>query len=457
MLKLLIAFLLFILSTTLIGQNLDKPFWGVHDWNGVRYGNIARNYLKYSLIGTKLGQVENSGFVDRSQFEYLTHYPPLLPLTISISYKLFGISEWSTRFPSLLATSASMVLIFLIGSHLWDIKRGLIASLLVLFTPAVLYFGKIPSHEPLVIFFILLAYFGYLKYQTNKEKKFQAVFLLGLILAQLTTWVGYFLIPALTISSAFKRDFKEIKKLIPYWILSLIFFCLHLIYVFILTGSIFGGKLFESLLQRIGIYTDVQPEHFNLVNYLWKVRLWFSTLFTNTLTLLIAIWLFSNRKGLKDTDWSILTLGFTALIYIILFSNAVFIHNYLIFYFLPFMALAGIAGLFYLTKIKFSYPFKLILLIIFLVTIFFERKSYLEALNKSDVDKFAVEVGQAINRQTSPEDTILISPLKFVYSAEKFLKFYSDRKLIFADIPQLDYDYMVTVDTDQNTFQITKK
>lgn len=455
--KLITAGLLFILSIVLIGQNLDKPFYGEHDWNGARYGNIARNYLRYGLINTKFGQVENSGVIDKNRFEYYTHYPPLLPVLISISYKLFGISEWSTRLIPLLANSATVVLIFLIGSHLWDFKTGLLASLLALATPMVLYFGKNPAHEPLVLFFILLSFWGYLKYRKNNQKLFQIIFLIGMILAELTAWAGYFLISAITITLFIKKDTTGIKKLIPYWILAAILFTAHFIHVATLTGSISGGNLFESLLQRSGISQQVQPVGFNLFGYLAKLRLWFATLYTITLSLLAFIWLVLRGSRIRNNDWPVFVLAVLGLIYITLFSNSVFIHNYLIFYFLPFLCLAGSATISYIMRFKILQSVSLVLPILFLTAIFFERKTYLDALNASKADKFAVEIAQALNRQTRATDIVLVSPLKFSYSAEKFLKFYSDRKLIFADNMNLDYDYIVKVDQDHGRYTISKK
>lgn len=466
--RIYIAVSLFLLTAFLLSHNLNKPFYGEHDWNGVRYGNIARNYLRYGLLNTKLGQIENSGYVESKQFSYLTHYPPLLPILISLNYKLFGISEWSTRFISLLATSGTILLIFLIGLHIWDIRKGLVASLLALATPLVLYFGKNPSHEALAVFFILLSFWGFLKYQKNGQRGFKLIFLFGLVMAQATTWVGYFLLPALTITLFLRKEFKQIKKLIPFWILSLIMFTVHFIHVAVLTGSVFGGNLLESLLQRSGILSEVQPSQFNLINYLGKTRLWFSTLFTNTLGFLVVIWLINKRFNIKDDNWPIFCLGLIGLIYAILFSNALFIHNYLVFYFLPFVSLAASAGIFhisqeiqkrsnYLTSFRWVRHFSLILIVIFLAATFYERKSYLDALIRSDADKLAVEIGRAINRQTLPNDIVLVSPLKFSYSAENFLKFYSDRKLIFADTAQLNYDYIVTVDSDLGVFRLEKR
>lgn len=124
---------------------------------------------------------------------------------------------------------------------------------------------------------------------------------------------------------------------------------------------------------------------------------------------------------------------------------------------MPFLALAGSATIFHFMNFKILNKFKWLLLVLFLILIFLERKNFVDVLNVSDTDKLAVEIGKAINKQTSARDTILVSPVKFSYSAEKFLKFYSDRKLIFADQGKLDYDYIVVVNQDQGRFQLSKK
>jgi hypothetical protein len=43
----LTVIILFLLSSFFLSTNLDKPFVGIHDHNGARFGNIAKNYIKY--------------------------------------------------------------------------------------------------------------------------------------------------------------------------------------------------------------------------------------------------------------------------------------------------------------------------------------------------------------------------------------------------------------------------
>lgn len=456
--KVVISIILFFLAIILIGQNLDKPFWGEHDWNGVRYGNIARNYLRFGLINLKFAQIENSGPIDRRQIEYFTHYPPLLPILISLSYKIFGVSERSTRLVPLLATSGSILLIFLIGTKLWDFKTGLLAGLLSLVVPINLYFGKTPVHESLLVFFILLSFLAYLYLKSSDKAQFRVWFILALIAAHLTTWAGYFLIPAIAILTIFTRDNSYTKRFIYIWLIPIIIFPAYMGFVYLHTGSLIGGDLLGVFLQRSSLLREIQPTDLNLVNYLSRIKTWLFTLYSTTLTLLVVVWfIFFLKRKFNRSDLQILALGLFGATYFIIFPNAAFIHNYLVFYIMPFFVLTGAKGIWLLAELKIIKKFSLLVPLAFLFVILLERKSYLGALNASEIDKLAVEVGKAINRQTNFHDKILISPANFSYSADKFLRFYSDRYLLYSDDDNLDYDFKVSIKQDSGKFEIIKK
>lgn len=454
--KTLIVCALFLLSILIVGQNLNKPFWGEHDWNGVRYGNIARNYLRYGTLDLNFAQIENSGPLNTKR-EYFTHYPPLLPLLIALSYKIFGISEWSTRIVPLFATSGSVALIFLMGSKLWNLKTGILASLLALSLPMNIYFGKTPVHEPLVVFFVLLSFLAYLYLLSSGKLIFKIWFIVALIAAHFTTWAGFFLLPAMMLVLIIKRDKFLVKRLIPYWLIPIVIFPLYLIFSYLQTGSLIGGDLLGAFLQRSSISRELQPTDFNFINYLGKIRLWFFSLYSGTLALIVFFWfIYHIIKKFGKADLQLLTLLLFGIPYFVFFPNAAFIHNYLVIYFMPFFVLAGSRAIWSLVEIKLFKRFIfLIPLILFLI--FFERKPFLDALNKSQGDKFAVEVGLAINKQTNLEDVILISPFKFSYSADKFLRFYSDRKLIYSDRDDVEHNVAVLVDTDSQKFEIIRK
>lgn len=453
--KAIISFLLFFLTFLLLNINSNKEFSGVHDWNGARNGNIARNYLRYGLLETKLGQTENSGKVSKEDFKYYTHFPPTLTLLMAASFKAFGVTEWAGRLIPILATSGVIVLIFLIGELLFDWEIGLLAALLSLATPMVLYFGKNPAQEPLVVFFVLLSYFGFLN--LSKGKKYKVIFVGGLILAQLTTWAGFFLIPALTLVRVLKKDIQGVKKLIPFWILSVALFIVYLFYVRSLTGSFTGGGLFDALLQRSGISEMGKIENLNLLTYLNQMRLWYTTLFTLTLCLLSSLWLISKVAIRKFTDkeLGILTLGIFGITYSLIFINSSYIHNYLIFYMLPFISLAS-ASMFNIFVERFSVRnYRWIFFITLILIVFLERFEFTKALIQSEPDKFSVEVGKFINANTKASETVTVqSDRVFWETSENFLKFYGDRRFVFSQ--DNDSGTVLKVDYKKQTYKLIR-
>ena len=172
----LISIFLFALTLVIVGKNLNKPFWGIHDWNGARYGNIARNYVRYGYFTTKFSQIENGGVY--------THYPPMLPILISFSYKFFRVNEWATRLVPVLATSGLIIIIYLIGRTIFSNKIGLTASFLALATPMIRYYGKNPVHEPLALFFASLAFLGAAKFTKKKNTGWNLI-LIGIVLTSI--------------------------------------------------------------------------------------------------------------------------------------------------------------------------------------------------------------------------------------------------------------------------------
>lgn len=421
------------------GQNLSKPFWGEHDWNGARYGNIAKNYVRYGLVETKLGQVENGGVSKPSDFIYYTHYQPLLPLLIAGSYKLFGLSEFATRLVPLIATAGFIIVLYLIGEMLFSKVAGVFMSLSALVTPMIRYYGKNPVHEPLALFFASIAFYGAVMIRNNNKKGW-LVLLTGFILTGFTNWSYVFLLPALVLLILKKKNFK---KIIILAVVGTILVGLHFLHIKILTGSFLGGNLAGALLERTSV--DQVVTKFNLIDYILRVRLWSSTLFTNTLLVSSFAGLFLILKSKKSEIKIFIFSVFIYCCYPIFFANASFIHSYFIYYLI--FPLSVCAGYFY-AKL---FEYKKILIIIVALAIFgiwFERNSYEHALEISNGDEQAVNISKLINVITKPDDTILIKPYDYEFSRLPILSYYSERNIISKGTA----DWIATV--SENNFQL---
>lgn len=444
-----ISSLVFLLTLFIVGRNLDKPFFGIHDWNGARYGNIARNFLRYGLLKTHFGQVENSGEVKPLEFQYYTHFPPLLPIVISISYKFLGVKEWATRLIPLLATAGTIVLLFLIGRTIFNWQVGLTASLLALATPMVRYFGKNPVHEPLAVFFAALAFFGCSQVLTRKESGWLLIYL-GVALASLTNWSGVFL--SLVISLILARR-VGLRKIVFIWSIPVIIALIFFGHVYLLTGSFWGGGLKEALLQRTSIGGQASLTPFSFWQFLDRLRLWSSTLFTISLIASAALGaLFLFRKGNMVQKRLAVGIFIYSALYSLVFPNATFIHSYFIFSLLLPLALLASFAISQPTNKNFL---KFTLLAILFLAIWFERADYLKALETSAGDKLAVDIGRKINKEIPTQDTIFVTPFDFAASRTPQLAFYSDRKIVLK--PNSGYNWIVEVDQSRESFEILRR
>jgi len=262
----------------------------------------------------------------------------------------------------------------------------------------------------------------------------------------------------LSLVALLKKDFKEVKNLIPFWILSILLFVLYLFYVKLLTGSFAGGGLFEALLQRSGVGEEGQIANLNIFTYLNQMRLWYVTLFTLTLCLLSGLWFMFKliTRKISDSDFKILTLGIFGITYPLIFINSSYIHNYLIFYMLPFIALAS-ASMFNILVIRFKVKnYRWLFFTSIILIVFLERFEFTKALILSEPDKFSVEVGRFINRETKPDETVTIQadPI-FWETSENFLKYYGGRRLVFSQ--DAKDGVVVQVDNEKQTYKLIKE
>lgn len=178
---------LFLVSTALIVllPQITKPFWGHHEFNGVFYSQIARNYLKLGLIATKGAQVTAPG-------GFHTHHPATYPLLLAGAYGLFGIHESVGRGLSILASLLGILLLQRLIRLLFPRSSPLLSlSLLpLILTPLFRYYARMPVFEPILFPLVIATLIGY------RQKNVFLIFLFSL-LSILVDWPGYW--PALAI------------------------------------------------------------------------------------------------------------------------------------------------------------------------------------------------------------------------------------------------------------------
>ncbi len=149
-----------IASLIVLSINLNKPFIGHHDFMGAFEGMKARNYLKYGFWQLKFGQITRNfnGSVKYSSLD--THYLPLLPVLISLSFAIFGVVEWAERLIPALFSILGILAFLAVVERIWGRRTALISSIFYIFNPMFIYFGSLPAPDiPVLAMYLISFYF----------------------------------------------------------------------------------------------------------------------------------------------------------------------------------------------------------------------------------------------------------------------------------------------------------
>jgi len=417
-----------------LSLNLKKPFYGYHDWNGITYGQIAKNYLRYGYSTTKLGQVENSEIASPVDFRYDTHYLPGMTLLISLPMHLLGSSEWVIRLLPSIFSLFSLYLIYLIATHLKDKTTGILAASLALATPVFLYFGKNPVHEVFCLTLMLLniyLYLLFLKKKGQEKNKFFNYLLISSFISLFFGWPAFYLPPALAILGLLKTKQKKFLLLV---LLPFIAFLIHLLPLKVLTGSFIGGGLSEIILYRLNLGEAAQKYQYTLLEFLKQYILFSRNMFTPILLLTAVSGLFTIKKHKP----LFLVMLITGLAHTLIFHNAGYIHDYLQFPALGFIAISSALFVKKVTPKKY-YPFiaTLLVLVVFLSKFSFTKAMINSYMAKPEYDLVIQEikplkVGES--KKLSSKQVKLLRGVVTPYYLEKKVEFNFDESVNFHQV-----------------------
>jgi len=145
----------------LIGAILFIPFlWSTHlfDWDEINFAECSREMLKmhdYTRI-----------YVD---FKPFWEKPPMFFWMQSVSMKIFGINEFAARFPNAICGIATLVVIFLCGSKIYNKKFGLLWSLAYLGSIFPNMYFKSGIIDPWYNLFTFLSLFFFILYHWKRN------------------------------------------------------------------------------------------------------------------------------------------------------------------------------------------------------------------------------------------------------------------------------------------------
>ena len=307
-------------------------------------------------------------------------------------------------------------------------------------TPIFIYFGKMPVHESVVPAFRLLAVYGYFRYIQTQKFKFYFLLLLGLVVGGLINWTGYYVVLPIVGDYFFMQKVRRLRWLIITLIfVSMSLFSGHLLHLKILTGKFFGGGLIGIFMDRFNPYQTQSTYGFSLPKYFIQELNFIKIYFTLPLCVLAFLKLlqllikFIRKLKINPGDRLLIMFAVYGMTHLLIFQQLVFIHDYMIYYLLPFMCLSAGAAANQLLKIIPLVWFRNIAVVGLILVVAFERANFAKALLDSKMNERGVLLGKFIAAQTHSGELSLVSSFSYKEFTDVFIGFYADRNVHYAE------------------------
>lgn len=417
--KIIILFYILLFAFFGLSLKIDKPFVGIHDWNGAYFGLTSRHFTPLSSWGT-------------------SHYTPFLEAYFWIVSRIFGIKEIVLRFSVVFLSLLSLIYLYRIIAMIFSSKTALIAIFFVVLTPMFLYYGKLPDHDPVVLCFVIISVFYFLQNVFRPSQKAAMMkFLLFYIFSLLESWPSFFISPFFLIAIFLNRKKIKVKKLA----LLVISPPLAVISLFLLFQISISGSLNHliNIFKFRTSFSEGAAGLFSKKEYFILMARRNAIYYTLTLLLLSFfgfLSIFFQKKSIEKNKifWANLILfGGYAFSFSLVFPNLYWIHDYKNIHFLPLVAVLSAHSVFLLIKAFSQKTTGKIFLYLFLVlvslSIFFERHKYYLAILNSENSKEAFFLGKRIKKMTGGGKSVLILPKEYVAIYKPFLEYYSESKI----------------------------
>lgn len=154
--------------------------------------------------------------------------PPFLYWSVAASYKLFGISEWSFRFPNALAAALCVFSLFFFLRRWVDEGAAFLASLVLLSSMGFFAMARIVTTDMILTFWLFLSLLCFYGYYRERKSAFLYGFYAAMALATLTkgpvapvllcATIFVFLLTERNIS--FAKQMKPVRGLLLYLLIA---------------------------------------------------------------------------------------------------------------------------------------------------------------------------------------------------------------------------------------------
>src|SRR3990172_843798 len=181
---------------------------------------------------------------------FVSPFPPLYYILMHLWVNIFGVSEITLRFPSLIFSVLSIFFIFKLAKELYDEEVGLISALLLSVSPYSINYAHEAKMYSMLWFLGILSFYYFYKFTNDPTYQDLFLYILFTTLSLYTLYVGFLFMVVQNI--CYFMFFK--KKQTRQWLLGqfvMLLLYLPWIYIFIVNA-----------LQRTGIKWIPQTHNF---------------------------------------------------------------------------------------------------------------------------------------------------------------------------------------------------
>ncbi|QQS43465.1 glycosyltransferase family 39 protein [Candidatus Roizmanbacteria bacterium] len=156
------------------GISADHSFWADESY----IASISRDIAQGKTAITDLFSIVGAS------------YQPLQVIVMSVSFFIFGVSEWAARIPSVIFGTVGIFLAYLVGKNFSNKAGGLLSAFLYSFAELNLaYATQARSYAALTAIILAIVYCLQLLSQKNLQRKKQILLHVGVVVLSFVAWL----------------------------------------------------------------------------------------------------------------------------------------------------------------------------------------------------------------------------------------------------------------------------
>ena len=327
-------------------EEIECPWINQIDFNGAVWSQAAHNILRAGLIETQGASTAfYFGPLPIPSKGYYLHHPPLLHLGIASMFSLFGEHEWAARIIPIACSLASAVLLWLLVSSCLGVRTATFCTAFFASLPMMLRYGKMVNFEPVVLVLILSCLLALRYWEQTRRPFWKAAFFLSLFLGMWVDWAMH-LFALVLCAWWMTRSGREVRWR-AWMILGMTTVCGLL---FLVHTQMLRPDALQDL-QKTFLVRVASNEQYKYTLWQWGCKVTGSIvrhyLWGGLLVAVLGVAITLRRRqeaGFRWLGWAASTVFAMDAVFVGVFQNDSYIHEYIAFYFaIPVAIMAGIA------------------------------------------------------------------------------------------------------------------